>query len=615
MQKITRTIARALLIFCYSLVVSLIYTQPVFANTPPFHKDNPSVTQQEPEESPLNVEVDRSSLTTSEILILKVHVRLDRFTLSAPKPQLPPLDDFNIVSSSTSNQVSMVNGKFSSETVYEYRLQPLGSGELTIGAVRLTVDGVTYSSEPISVHVSADTTAPEISPSAEVPQEMGAQDLYVEAVLDNPTPYVGEAVRYTFRLYQVFDLYNQPYYAPPDFTGFWSETDANQRRYNLTSDGNTVSVTELDTLLFPTRSGELVIEPAELKIKDVLLNTSIELQTEPIQVQVKPLPDGAPQGFNVAVGQFEIQAVLGEAQGKVNQPLLLTITLSGNGNIQNLPDPTYPTIEGWRDYESRTVIDKELRDGKLSGSRIYERLLMPSEAGEFEIPPVTYVYFDPQDAAYHTIHSEAIPVTVLPEETDTGVTENTGNSETAKAENNDIRHSHSVNRLQQNLPADLSRQPLYWAAWCIPLLVIGGSLLYEHHQRKQAQRIKSLRRFNAARRAMAQIKAARRETVNPCERASHILNAYLGDKLNQQVHALTQPVLLGFLEKEGVSASQCQRLKDFYETCDAARFSQPAATCPQPDAAIYDEAYNLVEALEQAFTAVEPHIIKGKTAQ
>ncbi len=604
MHKTIKVIARLLLVFCFCSGILIIYTQRVIASTP---------SQQEPEENPLSVEVDRNSLSTNEILTLSVRVRLGSLAINAPQPQLPTLDDFNILDSSTSSQVSFFNGAISSETIYQYRLQPLHSGELTIGAVSLTIDGITYSSDPISIQVSADTLAPDNAPSAEAPLGMEAQDLFVEAALDNPSPYLGEAVLYTFRFYQALNLYSQPYYAPPNFTGFWSEADANQHQYNREIEGKTYRVTELDTLLFATRSGELVIEPARLKIEGGLFDPNANLQTEAIQVQVKPLPENTPEGFNGAVGQFEIQAVLAEQQSEVNQPVMLTITLSGAGNIQNLPDPVWPAMAGWRSYESRAVIQKELRDGQLYGSRIYERLLVPSAAGEYELPPVSYVYFDPQDETYHSIHTGPLTVTILPGEYDVASADNAGTGENTTAQNNDISHIHPIDELQKK-PAALPYLPFYWAAWLIPLLGVGGSLMYEHRQRNQQQRAGVIRRSGAVRKALAELKTARLESSSPYERSVQILNAYLSDKLGRPAHALTRPILNNLLETEGVSPILRQRLDEFLQTCDAARFASTANTL-EPDLSFYDETGSLIETLEQAFISAETHTPPRMAAQ
>ncbi|MFN2136648.1 MAG: BatD family protein, partial [Candidatus Promineifilaceae bacterium] len=59
-------------------------------------------------QSPVTAEVDRNFLSTDEGLILTVTV--DTSAGDATRPTLPALDDFEILSSSSGTQISIVNG-------------------------------------------------------------------------------------------------------------------------------------------------------------------------------------------------------------------------------------------------------------------------------------------------------------------------------------------------------------------------------------------------------------------------------------------------------------------------------------------------------------------------
>lgn len=107
-------------------------------------------------QSPLTVEIDRTSLSSDEILLLRVEV--NSTSTNSPPPTLPTLDNFAVVGQSTSSQVSVVNGVVSAKVIYQYRLQPTQVGTLTIPPVTINLDGQTYSSDPLTVEVTAGTT-------------------------------------------------------------------------------------------------------------------------------------------------------------------------------------------------------------------------------------------------------------------------------------------------------------------------------------------------------------------------------------------------------------------------------------------------------------------------
>ena len=102
-------------------------------------------------QSPITAQVDRNSLAADEQLVLSVTVSGD--FLKIPQPDISLLEDFVVVSSSTSTQVSIVNGQMTSQGVFIYRLQPLREGQLVINPISVNVDGQVYLTDPISIEV------------------------------------------------------------------------------------------------------------------------------------------------------------------------------------------------------------------------------------------------------------------------------------------------------------------------------------------------------------------------------------------------------------------------------------------------------------------------------
>ncbi|MFQ5577310.1 MAG: BatD family protein, partial [Anaerolineae bacterium] len=118
-------------------------------------------------QSPLTAEVDRAGLSTDESVTLTVVVTGS--ALNPPQPSLPPLDGFEVIGSSSSSQISIVNGNVTAQGVYRYRLRPLQTGELVIGPVSATINGQSYTTDPIAVQVTpgnAPATPPEQAPPA-----------------------------------------------------------------------------------------------------------------------------------------------------------------------------------------------------------------------------------------------------------------------------------------------------------------------------------------------------------------------------------------------------------------------------------------------------------------
>jgi hypothetical protein len=187
----------------------------------------------------ISASVDRTSLSTDETLTLAVTINAD--VSNPPNPSLPSLEGFTIVGSGSSSQISIVNGAVSTQLIYSYRLQPYAPGDLVIDPIGVTLNGQTFTTEPITVQVTQGTGTPPSAPpsnaTAPTSTEFRGQRYFVEAEVDNPTPFIGEQVNYIFRFYEAFDAFGQPQYEAPTFTGFWTENQTDQSQYQVQAGG------------------------------------------------------------------------------------------------------------------------------------------------------------------------------------------------------------------------------------------------------------------------------------------------------------------------------------------------------------------------------------------
>ena len=342
----------------------------------------------------------------------------------AGQPALPPLDGFRIMGTSSSTQMTSINGSSSVSTSYQYRLQPVRTGDLVIPALAVTIDGQQETTQPIAVTVTQGTGQPPASssqPSApltpgglpnlfnfngdpmdllnqldqwlqtqpsgllggatSIPLMSGAdapvidppagltgQDYYLEAVVDNATPYQGEQVLYSLRLYRAVSPLGQITYNAPAFSGFWSKELPDQVQYRTQAGGRPYSVTELKTALFPTVAGEVTIEPGRMQIPgDFFSASGSEIASQPVTFNVKSLPANAPASFTGAVGNFDIAAEVDSTDGKVGEPVTQRVTVVGQGNVETVDDPVWPDAAGWRVFDSQAQTETDVRDGAGRG--------------------------------------------------------------------------------------------------------------------------------------------------------------------------------------------------------------------------------------------------------
>ena len=559
------------------------------------------------QEPPITAQVDRSQITTDDTITLQVTVNSDQTNLS--QPALPALEGFQVLSSSSSSQISIINNVVSSQVIYTYRLQPINAGILTIPPISVTLNGSTYSTDPISIEVSQGSGAPSQPQGQQnipAPSGLSDQSVFVQAEVDNELPYVGQALIYTFRLYTAVSFFQTPSYDAPDFTGFWVGAKADPTQYRTQLNNRTYAVSELQTVLFPTSAGDVTIGPGTLIIPGDFFNPDVRLNSDSVKLNVRPLPDGAPAGFNGAVGQFDINASVDSAAAKVNEPVTLTVNIGGNGNMDTLSDPTWPDLNDWRVFDSKASTNTSFQGGQFKGTRSYQRLLVPGKGGDYTLPAVSFSYFDPQSESFQTISTDPINVTVSGDTTSaaTDVPATQSSSPTASQQDvaqagQDIRFIKPVPALLSTAAVPLTEQPFFWLLWAVPLIALMGNALWQQrqsHLRRDAGRLRASKAMNKARSALRQ---ARQNSVDPYSASGQILLVYISEKLNQPVSGLTQRAIVDLLTSAGIASDLAQQVDRCLVNSEVGRFNPNGSHSE----AIIDDVQVVITELEKGFAS------------
>ena len=532
-------------------------------------------------QSPITARVEPTRLSIDDQFTLNVTVSGDFLTI--PNPDLSLLQDFVVVSSSTSTQVSIVNGQMSSQKIFLYRLKPLIEGKQVVGPISINIDGNIYQTDPIEIEVfgsNSQIVPPgEDIPDTTTPNTLEGQDFFIEAEVDKPNPYLGEQVIYTFRLYQAANFLRQPDYSAPDFTDFWSSEILSQPHYNIEANGRQYLVTEIRTALFPANLGSLTIDPATLVIPGGVFNPDIKLETNRVAVEVRSLPEGAPENFSGVVGQYEIKASLSESETKVNEPVTLLVEIEGTGNIQTLTEPELPELPGWRVFESQASTTIETGEDVVRGLRRYERLVVPGRPGEQIFPAISFSYYDPDIKTYRTLNTDPIPIIVLPDESAQALPAVVEVGEDGKISIErvaaDIRHIKSVPTALSTVETSSSvAWFVYGCGWLLPLLVVGSVQIWQRRQRRLRQDVAYARDVRAQRVALNILaEAHHHDAGKDADAAGRALLGYLSDKLNKPTAGLTTNDLIDVLHQSGLDSSLIDRIRTLLHQIDVGRFA------------------------------------------
>lgn len=594
--------------------------------------------------------VDRNAVTTDDIVVLTVVLETEDGQVA--QPQLPALDGFRVLTTSSGRQLVIANGATTAQTTYQFRLQPLHEGELTIPPFSVTIDGQVVSSDPIVVAVTQGSGQPQqpsagspavglgnlpplFDPSVDpqdllnqldqwmqsqmpglaqmpataaappaqaipAPDQLDGRDYFVEATVDKPNPYQGEQVVYTLRLYRAVNPFGQIQYQAPSFTGFWSKQQEDQTDTSTEAAGRSYLVSELRTVLFPTVSGQVTIDPATFTVPGDFFGPSTDLKGPAVTLDVKPLPADAPASFTGAVGQFTIESKVDKRQAKVGDAITQRITIGGVGNLETMGDPVWPDSPVWRAFDSQSKTSTQFQGGQFGGTRTIERVVVPTQAGTLSLPAVEFSVFDSVTGQYRTMSTQPITIAVAPAAGATG----TDTQADATAQASPVASQQGSLHPIKDAPAgwnqaaskSLAQQPGYWLLWSLPIALVLGQSVWQHRQRHLQVHAVALRSQKAARQAHKALANAAK-TSGDARGADKVLVEFIGAKLDRPVAGLTQRGLADLLLARGAEPKLVARVQAILTYVEIGRFAPAGTTMAQDD--LFTETAQVIDELDR----------------
>ena len=540
---------------------------------------------------------------------------------------------------SQSTSMSIINGKTSRSSTFgfTYILQADVEGTFNIGGASCTVDGkkITCPGFTITVEKGTQQAQPQ-QPNAyggnsrqqqayaqpASSSNIDSKQLFARASISKSNPYQGEQVILTYKIYTQVSLSQYQIDKLPGNKGFWSEDltkDGSVKQYSETVNGRNYQVAEIRRgALFGQESGKLTIEPLDLDVlaivqrqrrstgsiwdlfDDPFFNPTqaVEkhLSTNSLTVNVRPLPGGAPDGFNGAVGKFSAKSGVDTREVRANEAITYRLTISGSGNLMLIDAPKLNFPKVFEVYDPQ-IDDKISRSNSgISGSRTFEWVLIPRSQGDYEIPAFDFAYFDPATGKYAISHVDAISVHI--NKGDPNAMKNvTSNKSNVKLLNSDINYIQTGATHFETLN---QKHGVEWWFWTFLVLILGGAIvaiLLGRRYQAQQQDIAGVRLRRATKEARKRLKkaAAHLYTGDDNSFYEEIYKAIWGclaDKYNIELSRLSSDTVHDCLVEKSVPEEQQQRIMKTLQDVDFARFAPgDAATKKQQ---IYDEALEMI---------------------
>ncbi len=559
-------------------------------------------TGQAADDLKVEVSLNRDSIGLDEQAILEVVV--SGASRNLPAPQMPTLPMFEIYSQGSSSSISIVNNRVSSSVTYRYILLPKKPGTFPIDQIAVVYDNQRYKGNRLELTVldQGQSATPHLEEKA-VDRNGKSRDYFLQVVVDEDEPYVNEQVTLTLKFCTAVQYIGSPELSEPTTTGFWTEVLGNKTPYQQKITGRTYKIIERKYALFPTQTGELTIGRATIRfsvatrrkrVRDPFsifgnfFGTSkvVSASSQPLTINVKPLPpQGRPDDFTGTIGNFRINATINKNQVEVNQPVTVTIKISGTGNIKSVAEPPIPEMEDFRIYRASSSENINKLNDRLGGTKVFEEVFIPRRPGRLEIPALSFNFFDPEHHRYRTLTTRPLPITVTKPEGYVASPEVPygGPDITIGSQARDIRFIKE--KIGSTAPVGrlLILTPLYILVNGLPVLALAALVLIRRHRDKLAKDIGYARSRQAGK--LARKRLARARSMAFTDRTGEFyaeihsaLSSYMADKFNLSPHGLTTERIAELLQTGAADQTLVANVTDLMARCDYARFAPSASS-------------------------------------
>ena len=329
-----------------------------------------------------------------------------------------------------------------------------------------------------------------------------------------------------------------------------------------------------------------------------------ETSTAPLAITVLPLPtEGKPEDFSGMVGSYSFSANFDRTNLKVGEALTLAISIKGDGTPGTITDPKLPDFSEFRSVPPENSINKKVTGNKVVTSKDIKVFLYPKKKGTFEIPAITYSWFNPAKKKYETASAgpwtievekgdaPAEPVYQAPVSAGTGASTPAVQKQEIEFLGSDIRFIHPISSETES--SSPHRSVIFWIlfAAAIPFYLIVNALITRSRKRNSDTALVRKGKANKLlKEKFADARAALKKGDGKAFYAAleNGLIDYLSNLTNLEFKGMTRPQMKEELAKLNVKSETINAIDSWLEKCAFVRFAPVTASTDEQSQMLAD---------------------------
>ena len=362
--------------------------------------------------------LDRSRVALGETVTLNVQIQGDAGNVAMPDVSALS-NDFDVMDSSESNSLNVINGVATSNVTVGFVLRPKHAGVLQIPALAIA-GGQTA---PLQLDVTSANPADSAA--------AGHREVFMEAQVEPNSGYVGQQLSYVARLFFSVNI-SQGSLDAPQLPGVQISQTGADVNYSVERDGHPYHVLERRYALTPQHPGRLEIPAMNFQgvaddpnDPDSFFGASkpVSASAPALTINVKEIPPNwgsstwlpARQLTLTMDGVPDAQAHSGQNQVRVGQPINLTMSLQATGlPAETLPSLSLPALGGAMIYPDKPTSSNRNDGPWVIGQKQQAFAIVPQQAGVLTIPATSLKWWNVQTDRMEVAQIPAHSINVLP---------------------------------------------------------------------------------------------------------------------------------------------------------------------------------------------------------
>lgn len=344
------------------------------------------------------------------------------------------------VGQSSQSYTQIINGRMTSSESVDYRfsfqITADREGEFSVGPFEVTAGGKSQTIEATSFQFATLQDDP---------------DMHIDLSLARDSVYVGEEIPVTVRWSfagenrELQYAYSNLQIRSPLFDQFTFKDMPRNRRTSLTiatakggleidaevtqepQNGKTFVVVTGQLVLVADSPGEFQNIPITCRTKrvtswgrdlfgDLVAGNAVPALSagKPLSFQVKPIPEAdRPASYSGAVGKtFSLEAAANRSEVRVGDPISLTLTVRGEGNVEKVSLPSLSSPDALPADQFQVAADQLA--GKFDGqSKQFKVSIRVKDRTVTRIPALSFSWFDPEQEKFLSTQSSPIALQVM----------------------------------------------------------------------------------------------------------------------------------------------------------------------------------------------------------